>query len=778
MKSAAEMLFAGPGEMRACCRKLDWSSTPLGPVEKWPASLRVIVQLVLAHPLPVVLLWGPELVQIYNDGCRALMGAESSRGLGEGTRAGSPDVWYIDEPSYARVLAGESLSVGDALHYSPVYDESGGVAGVLVTTFEARPDLQETWETDASGLVVANTPIHPDDRPRAEREWRDALEEGRNVDVEIRVKAPEGRYRWINMRASPFVSVDGTIRKWVGMNIDIDARKVAELRVEETLIDNERRNRFLLTLSDRLNAHTDANAIRDSATELLGEYLETSRCHFLEWDFDRGEARLLSEHLRLPGRSMARMTRVDLFAVQLKTLREGRPLVVNDWLEEPLPEGAREQLARVQIRAQVSFPLAKNGKLSAALTVADVNPRKWSDVEIAVIGDAAHRTWAAIERARAEAALRDADRRKDAFIATMSHELRNPLAAVRGAASVLADRAAPDARRADAVGIVQRQAAMMNRLLDDLLDTTRIDLGLLTVEKRIVTVASIIDEALEAVQPVIDAAHHAVSVTVRPRTLAVDADPARLAQVLANLVSNAAKYTEDSGRIAVEAAIEGNDVVIRVVDNGTGLSADDLEGVFEMFSQGGNARERGKGGVGIGLALARRILDLHGGWVRAESEGPGKGSTFSVGLPRIIGDAAIPVPLSEPAPARGGKSTRLLVADDSRDCVEPLVLMLRDRGYDTTMAADGIAALEHAERVHPEIILLDIGMPGLDGYEVAQKIRATDWGAHAYLIALTGWGRSEDKARVREAGFDAHVVKGTDPAKLFAMIDAQAAKTK
>ena len=376
-----------------------------------------------------------------------------------------------------------------------------------------------------------------------------------------------------------------------------------------------------------------------------------------------------------------------------------------------------------------------------------------------------------------EAALREADRRKDIFLATLSHELRNPLAPIRHAARLLR---APGVSAADADrarDIIERQSQHMSRLLDDLLDVARITRGSLELRKEPLDLSSVIDTALEASQPLVEARQHTVTLDVPQTPLRVEADAVRLSQVIANLLTNAAKYTEPGGSIRVQASLEGNDIVLRVTDNGIGIPADVLPKIFEMFSQGKSERQHAEGGLGIGLALVRGLLELHGGTIEARSDGAGRGSEFIARLP-----AGTAVRMEEPIASAAANAApanlhKVLIADDNRDAADSLTILLQGDGHDVRQAYDGNAAFALAETFRPDTMLLDIGMPGLSGYEVAERIRAQPWGRDVTLIALTGWGQAQDKQRAMAAGFDHHATKPVDPERLQSMV-ASARKPK
>jgi signal transduction histidine kinase/CheY-like chemotaxis protein len=366
------------------------------------------------------------------------------------------------------------------------------------------------------------------------------------------------------------------------------------------------------------------------------------------------------------------------------------------------------------------------------------------------------------EQVLAVNALKEDDRRKDEFLATLAHELRNPLAPIRQAVAVARAPGADDGRRTWALDVIDRQAGHMALLLDDLLDISRISRGRLELRPAPVPLAEVVQSALETVRPLVERKKHALGVKLPDRPLVLTVDAMRLAQVLSNLLSNAAKYTDDGGRIDLEAGLEGNGVVLRVRDNGIGLSDVEREEIFEMFSQVSSALDRAEGGLGIGLALSRGLVTLHGGSLQAHSAGPGQGAEFTVRLPASV----VVEPRPGPAPAAGDARPRagrfILVADDNADALETMATLLELEGHRVEQAADGDQALAAATALRPDVAVLDIGMPGLNGYEVARRIRAEPWGGAIRLIALTGWGQAEDIQRAKAAGFDHHVTKPVD----------------
>ncbi len=365
------------------------------------------------------------------------------------------------------------------------------------------------------------------------------------------------------------------------------------------------------------------------------------------------------------------------------------------------------------------------------------------------------------DRKCAEEVLKNADQRKDEFLATLAHELRNPLAPIRTGLHILnlsRDPAVADRTRE----MMERQLSHMVRLIDDLLDVSRITSGKVTLRKEQVLLRSVAETAVEASRPVIEAAGHALKLTLPEEPVWLAADPTRLAQVISNLLTNAAKYTPEGGCIELSAASEGGEVIIRVTDTGLGIPPGMLAEVFEMFTQVNRTLERSQGGLGIGLALVKRLVEFHGGTITAESPGLGQGSTFTVRLPRVDARAG---PDEKPSPAATGSvqpplsGRRVLVVDDNKDVAESLANMLQIGGHEIRTAHSGSAALDAARPFNPEVVFLDIGLPGMSGYEVAKRLRKEASLGGAVLVALTGWGSDDVKRLSREAGFDYHLTK-------------------
>ncbi len=410
--------------------------------------------------------------------------------------------------------------------------------------------------------------------------------------------------------------------------------------------------------------------------------------------------------------------------------------------------------------------VASTGRAAQEEILAPVSKR-WLDVRGVPTGTGVMAVFSDItERVKAGLALREADQRKDEFLATLAHELRNPLAPIMSAVPLLAGEPAV---RDNARAIIERQVHHMARLVDDLLDVSRITLGRITLRRERADVALIVSQALEASRPLIEAAGHHFTLQLPEEPLEVDVDVLRLSQALLNVLNNAAKYTPAGGRIDLIVSRAQEEVLIAVCDTGIGIPGTLLPRVFDMFAQLDRSLESTTGGLGIGLTLAGRLVGLHGGTLSAHSEGPGRGSRFEIRIPLAAPQpAALPVMI--PAiPAGPSPPRRVLVVDDNLDVAESLSLLLQSCGHETELAHDGLAAVEASARFAPDIVLLDIGLPGLNGYEAALRMRQQGRGAGLTLVALTGWGQREDRERAAEAGFDLHLTKPVDPAVIMAL---------
>jgi signal transduction histidine kinase/ActR/RegA family two-component response regulator len=450
-----------------------------------------------------------------------------------------------------------------------------------------------------------------------------------------------------------------------------------------------------------------------------------------------------------------------------RALRRHERIVVED-VESDEPFASLRPMAHAAgYRAVQSTPcLARDGAPLGVLSTYWSAPHRPGEHDLRRLDLYARQAAGFIERCRMTEVLRASERRKDEFLATLSHELRNPLAPLRNALYLLRRTGDADGVAARIHEMMERQVGHLVRLVDDLLEMSRISRGALELRRERVDVATIVRNAVETAQPRIEAARHRLRVSLPEQRLWVDGDPVRLAQILANLLDNAAKYTDAGGEIAIEARRREGDVVLVVRDSGVGIPPEDLPRVFEMFSRSASSGERA--GLGIGLALSRRLAEMHGGTLEARSAGPGRGAEFSVRLPLC----------PEPAPSSSREASRevriprkrILIVDDNRDVADSLCMLLALLGAEVRVARDGAQALEILRSYDPAVVLLDIGMPGMDGYEVARRIRSRFAERRPVLVAMTGWGQEEDRRRARAAGFDHHLIKPAEIESLRALL--------
>jgi len=373
------------------------------------------------------------------------------------------------------------------------------------------------------------------------------------------------------------------------------------------------------------------------------------------------------------------------------------------------------------------------------------------------------------QRLRAsEEALRESDRRKDEFLALLAHELRGPLATLQIGLELMKRAGSDEDLLRQARGSMERQLGQLVRLIDDLLDVSRITRNKIDLRRELVELAALIHQSIEDCRPFAESARHEVSVALPSEPMYVEADPARLAQVFGNILHNACKYTEPGGHIGVTAELHDDEVAVKIKDTGVGIPSNKLSSIFEMFLQVDRTLERSQGGLGIGLSLVKRLVEMHGGSVKALSDGPGRGSEFVVRLPVAAKRRSLKTaePASEPVPP----SRRILIVDDNTDSAASLALLLQASGHAAFTAHDGLEALNAAERLQPDAILLDLGLPKLNGYEVCRRLREQPWGKHVVIVALTGWGQIEDRQRSMDAGFDAHMVKPPDYTALMQLL--------
>ncbi|HYL70189.1 MAG TPA: PAS domain S-box protein [Candidatus Dormibacteraeota bacterium] len=613
------------------------------------------------------------------------------------------------------------------------------------------------------------TIIVPPELYGEEQEILGKLRRGESIDhFDTTRLTKDGRKVQVSLTVSPVRDSQGTIIGASKMARDVTERK----RAEASLLQSEQRlaaeAEGLAALNMRSALLWQSRSLREGVAEMLATAIELlgADAGCVQLRNASGEFALMAQRgLGECGAAVPDPTGLD-------------ELVIAD-AELDGPFEAQRRWARAAgYRALVSVPMiAADDTILGAISTLSRSPQRPADQQLRRLTLYLRQATDFIRREQlehglrqSEEALREADQRKDEFLALLAHELRNPLAPIRYAlaAAKKPGRSPEQRQRTDA--IIERQVEHMSRLLDDLLDISRITHGSLELKKARTELTSVIGAAIETARPMLDAKKHALSLVLPKEPVRLDADAVRLAQAFSNLLINAAKYTDAGGRIQLQALREGDEAVISIRDNGIGIAAEMMPRLFRLFSQAHAPHARAEGGLGVGLALVRGLVTLHGGTVTAKSEGPGRGTEFVVRLPTGM-------PSEEPsraeqateAAATGG-GMRIMVVDDNRDAADTCAMVLELSGHHVQTAYTAAAALARGATFRPQALVLDIGLPDLDGYQLAQQVRASDWGRDATLIAVTGWGQDEDRLRALTAGFDYHLTKPIAAEQLEALL--------
>lgn len=577
--------------------------------------------------------------------------------------------------------------------------------------------------------------VHPDDRDRVSAAIQAALENKEPYSIEARLVWPNGEVHWIATKGKVFFASDGRPVRMIGATVEITERRRAEQGMLEKATE----------IQALLNAVPAAVFI---AREPQAKIITGSRTAHTLLRIEPDESlSITATNGNLPLHFKLLKEGVEVLPGNLPVQLAARGIEVKDYdLEVLFNDGTSKNLFGN------ATPLrGPNGKIRGAIS---------AFVDVTVLK-------------QLEAALKESDRRKDEFLAMLAHELRNPLAPILNAVRVMRRMGPLPSQLVQMQDVIERQSQHLTRLVDDLLDIARISQGKIELRKEKIELLNIVERAVETSRPLIDARNHQLTISLPKEAVRLEGDLTRLAQVLSNLLNNAAKYTEEGGYISVTGEQKDDGILLRIKDNGMGIPKRDLPYVFDLFAQADRALDRRQGGLGIGLTLVKKLIEMHGGRVEAVSEGAGKGSEFVIHLPTLIES---PAEAKWPSSANGtgesevGNRCRILVVDDNVDSAESMALLLGLEGHEVQITYDGPSTLNLVRTFRPQVVLLDIGLPGMNGYEVAQQLRHDPEMPKIILIALTGYGQAEDRKRSQEAGFDHHFTKPVDHDQLASLI--------
>jgi PAS domain S-box-containing protein len=632
--------------------------------------------------------------------------------------------------------------------------------------------LNSRWR-EYTGLTSDDLPsaVHPDDFAGMTARWQQAQATKSEYHAEFRLRrAADGEFRWFLTRAVPVLDA-GAVVRWFGTSTDIHDQKQAAAWALRRSEQMRRQADVALRLAAAQTIEAVFRIVADEARQLVG-------CQIAVVILRRGDAwadALIVPSLSEPyaawrGFAAAR----DGTGLYVEVCRNNRPMRLTQAQFEAHPEW-RELSAlassRSPLKGWLAVPLVdEHGANLGLLQVSGCDGEDFSADDQSVLEQLAYMSVTAVERVRLLEGLRESDQRKTAFLATLAHELRNPLAPmVNGLAVIRAAGAAPDTLRA--VGaVLERQIGHMVRLIDDLLDVSRISLGQIELRVEPVSLEAVLADAVQTSRPLIDTAGHRLTIALPAAETPLLGDPTRLTQVFANLLNNAAKYTPAAGRIDVACEVRDGVAHVTVSDDGEGIRAELLPVLFEPFSAASGSPSRRHGGLGLGLSIVRGLVEMHGGTIDAASAGPGLGSRFVVRLPVAAADAVAPTGAAAATPATV-RTRKVLVVDDNADAATSLAMLLELRGHRVRVAFDGLTGVAVGAEFRPDAIVLDLGMPDVDGYETARRIRREPWGQTAVLIAQTGWGQDADRLRSTASGFDHHLVKPADVTALERLFD-------
>jgi PAS domain S-box-containing protein len=809
------------GEVRTLAGSIDWSRSPLGHPDSWPAPLATAFGMVLDSAFPMFVAWGPELGFLYNDSYARILGDKHPAALGRPFQRIWSEIWPDIAPIIERALSGKSSYFEDlpltvlrkgylehsffTFSYSPLHDVDGSVGGMYCTVIETTERVLS--ERRAAFELKLSDALQPLTSPGQVLETASALlGEQLQVDRVVygEVDAERGTFHIpfhfsrgdlpdAGRQEFPLEAFGpelvGTLRAGLPIQVDdvrTDPRTAANTATYETDAIGS-----LLTIplvkAGRLTAFISLNrtgpwrwtgnelAFTRSTAERTWAALETARAQ-AELREERDRSRHLFDTMAegfAVFDSDWTIRQVNAEGLRIVRMRAGEVVGRNHW--EVFPESVDTEVGRMYRRV-VDTGQPGSAEYSMVFPNGDVT---WCEVRAYPTRDRGIASFFRdiTDRKLAEEKLRAADKRKDEFLAMLAHELRNPLAPISAAADLLGVGKLDEERVRRSSQIIARQVRHMTSLVDDLLDVSRVTRGLVTLARAPVTARMIVDEAVEQVLPLLQARGQKLSVQLQDDAITVLGDKARLVQVMANVLGNATKYSPDGRQIDIRGAQRHDHLVLSVHDEGIGMEPELTARVFDLFTQAERSSDRALGGLGLGLALVKHLVELHGGTVACSSPGLGKGSIFEITLPAMEGRAARGQQFSHGAALAAGR-LKLLVVDDNTDAAMTLGMLLEACGHDVIVEHRSFDALERATREKPDACLLDIGLPEMDGNELARRLRSQPETAHSVLIAVTGYGQEQDRQRAFESGFRHHFVKPVDVDKLAAVLAQIAAEAR
>ncbi|WLI91183.1 ATP-binding protein [Massilia sp. R2A-15] len=651
---------------------------------------------------------------------------------------------------------------------------------IFTTTADGNVDyLNPAW-SQFTGLEAGSMRdwnwtqiIHPDDVDVSVRLWQEALANGAELQVEQRFLRADGHFRWHLSRAVPVHDEAGRLAMWIGSNTDIHDVKLVESELARRLRAERRHSAVLAKVaaaSNQLHTSASMDVIAAELVDIVRDILDVHQAA-ISFDTHDNRARAINA-ASVSGKYAGISSGPAGPQLCAMVCRGNQPLRLtrDALLAHPGWTGLGSEADRAS--GWMAVPLkAQDGSNIGILQACDKVEGEFSEEDEAILTQLASIAASGFENARLYETLQEEHRRKDEFLAMLAHELRNPLAPIRAAADLLTIANLGEERIRKTSAVISRQVEHMSSLVADLLDISRVTRGLIELEDHSLDIKRVVADAVEQVRPLVEARNHELTVISSADSAYVIGDHIRLVQVLSNLLNNAVKYTPPGGRIVIHTEATASSVILSVEDNGVGVAEELQPYVFDLFSQAARTSDRTQGGLGIGLALVRSLIMLHGGSVTCHSGGAATGSRFTVSLPRVD-PVQLKAAKEEPHDGRGAaaRKLRILLVDDNVDAAEMLAMLLEAAGHEVLVEHNGARGLERARRDKPAVCILDIGLPDMDGNELARRLRQHHDTAEALLIAATGYGGAHDRGNTLAAGFDHHMVKPVDSAALFDLL--------